>query len=165
MIKAKKRDLLNLWQILEGLKNKKQNVKFSYFVAKNRLAIKGEVDALNEAQEASEEFKLYDAKRAELAASSADRTADTGQPMTSNGQYVIREKKEEFEKQLAELKEQYKTAIEDRQKQLVGFKELLEETVDFKGHSIKLDNLPPDIEPTILECLLTVDLILEENKS
>jgi len=161
-MKTKKGDLLNLWYILEGLKHQKQNVKFSYFVAKNKLAIKGEFDALNEAQDASEAFKLYDTKRAELAAGMADKIPGTDQPMTANGQYVIKEKKDDFEKSLDELKEQYKTVIEDRQKQLDAFKELLDEETEFKGHAIKLENLPGDIEPTIIEGLLAVDLILEE---
>ena len=100
-MKAKKSDLLNLWYILESLKHQKQNTKFSYFLAKNKIAIKNEVDALNEASEASEAFKLYDQKRADLAASMADKIGETDEPMTSNGQYVIKEKKEDFEKEYA----------------------------------------------------------------
>ena len=161
-MKAKKGDLLNLWYILEGLKHTKQNVKFSYFVAKNKIAIKNEVDALNEASEAPEAFKLYDTKRADLAAEMADRIPESDDPMTNNGQYVIKENKEKFDKQLAELKEEFKTVIADREKQVEAFKELLDEDVEFKGHAIALDNLPQDVEPSIVEGLLAAELILED---
>lgn len=161
-MKVKKGDLLNLWYILEGLKHKKQNVKFSYFVAKNKLAIKGEVEALNEAQEAPEAFQLYDSKRAELAQSMADRIGDTDQPLTQNGQYVITKNKAEFEKQLAKLKEEFKKPLEDRQAQIEAFKEILDEEVEFKGHAIRLDNLPVDVEPAVMEGLLNVNLVVEE---
>jgi len=161
-MKAKKGDLLNLWYILEGLKHQKQNVKFSYFVAKNKIAIKSEVDALNEASEASEAFKAYDTKRADLAAEMADRIPGTDEPLTNNGQYVIKENKEKFDTQLKDLKEEFKKVIEEREKQVEAFKDLLDEEVEFKGHAIKLENLPQDVEPSILEGLLAAELILED---
>lgn len=160
-MKCKKGDLLMLWYVLENLKHKKQNVKFSYFVAKNKLAIKGEVDSLNEANEASEVFQLYDTKRAELASTLADRVPSTDQPMTANGQYVIKENKDQFDKELDKLKKEFKTAIGERETQLTEFRALLEEEVEFKGHAIKLDDLPQDVEPSTMEVLLSTDLILE----
>ena len=159
---TKKGDLLNLWYIFEGLKFKKQNVKFSYFVAKNKIKMKSEVDALTEAQEAPEVFKAYDGKRADLAAEMADRVADTDQPLVDNGQYVIKARKDEFDKQLAELKEEYKSVIEDRAEQVEKFKELLDEEVKFDGHKIKLGDIPQEIEPSVLEAFIAVDLINEE---
>jgi len=160
-MKAKKSDLLNLWYILESLKHQKQNTKFSYFLAKNKIAIKNEVDALNEASEASEAFKLYDQKRADLAASMADKVKETDEPMTSNGQYVIKEKKEDFEKGLEALKVEFKDCIDERTTQIEAFAEILKEEADFNGHSIKLDNLPADIEPAVMEGLLNVELVTD----
>lgn len=159
---SKKGDLLNLWYIFEGLKHQKQNVKFSYFVAKNKIKLKGEVDALNEAQEAPETFQAYDTKRAGLAAEMADRIPQTEEPMTDNGQYVIKERKEEFDKALAELKEQFDEVIKAREEQVEKFKELLDEEVNLDGHKIKLEDIPQEIEPTILEAFIVADLIMDE---
>jgi ADP-heptose:LPS heptosyltransferase len=161
-MKAKKGDLLVLWHVLEGMKHKKQNVKFSYFVAKNKIAIKQEVDALNEVSEASDAFKLYDTKRADLAAELADKLPDGVTPMTNNGQYVIKEKKEEFDKKLAELKEEFGASVKEREDQIKAFKDILEEEVEFKGHGIKIENLPSDVEPSVMEALLNTDLIIED---
>jgi len=163
-MKTKKGDLLNLWYILEGMKHQKQNVKFSYFVAKNKIAIKGEFDALNEAQEAPETFKLYDTKRADLAAEMADRIPDTEEPMTDNGQYVIKENKEKFDKQLAGLKEEFEEVIKQRDEQVEAFKDLLDEEVEFKGHKIKFGDIPDSIEPSIMEVLLLTDLVFEDKE-
>lgn len=160
-MKAKKGDLLNLWYIFEGMKHQKQSVKFSYFVAKNKVLLKGEVDALNEAQAASEAFKAYDQKRADLAAEMADRIPGTDQPMVNDGQYVIKERKEEFDKQLEEIKTQFKDVIEERTKQLESIRELLDEEVKFDGYKIQMDNIPDSIEPNIMEAFIVTDLIME----
>lgn len=160
-MKVKKGDLLLLWHVLESMKNKKSNVKFSYFAAKNKMALQGEVDALNEAQEASEPFKSYDQKRAELAANMADRIGDTEQPMTQNGQYVITENKEKFDAELEKLKKTYAEVIAEREKQIETFKDLLDEETDFKGHAIELENLPTELEPVVMESLIKTGLISE----
>lgn len=161
-MKVKKGDLLQLWYILEGMKHQKQAVKFSYFVAKNKLLIKAEIDALNEVQEVPETFQLYDRKRAELAAEMADKLPETGEAKTENGQYIITEKKEEFDEALAKLKETYAEVIEQRKAQIEAFKELLDEEVEFKGHKIKFGDIPGTIEPTVMEVLLIAGLIFED---
>jgi len=160
-MKTKKGDLLTLWYILEGMKHQKQSVKFSYFVAKNKIKIKGEVDALNEVQSASEAFKAYDSKRADLAADMADRIPGTEEPMVNDGQYVIKEKKELFDKQLLELKETFKDAIKEREEQLESFREILDETIEFEGHKINMDEIPNTIEPSVMEVFIITDLIME----
>ncbi len=107
-------------------------------------------------------FKLYDQKRADLAQSMADRAGDTDQPLVDNGQYVIKENKVKFDKALEKLKVEFKVAVEERQSQISAFTELLDEEVEFKGHAIKLDNMPDDVEPAIIEGLLVTELILDE---
>jgi len=158
----KKGDLLNLWYVLEGMKHQKQGVKFSYFVAKNKLAIKGEVEALDAAREVSEAFKAYDTKRAALAAEMADKLPGVGTPMTENGQYVIKERKEEFDKALSELKEQFARPIAEREEQIATFNELLDEKVEFKNYKIKFGDIPSSIEPSVMEIFILADLVIEE---
>lgn len=161
-MKVKRGDLFVLWHVLEGLKMKVVNAKFSYFVAINRKRIKSEIEALNEAKEASEAFKAYDEKRALLAQNMADKDPSTKQPIIKNGQYSMEENKKEFDLKLESLKNQFAEVIEERNKQIDSFKELLDEEVEFKGHSISLSNLPDDIDPTTMEVFLTTNLIIED---
>ena len=159
-MKCKKVDLLNLWHCLENLKQKKKNVTFSYFIAKNKMIIKEEANALSEAQEASEAFKAYDLKRAEAAEKMSEKDAK-GQPIVRNNQYVIEKKMKQFEKEVEKLKKEFKTVIDDRVAQVEAFKKLLDEEIEFTGYPISLTDLPDDIEPAVMECLLTTELIAE----
>ena len=158
--KVKRIDLLNLWHVLESIKSKKVNIKFSYFVAKNRLNIKNEIEAINETQEASEAFKVYDKERSTLAEKYADKD-DKGKPIIRENQYIITAEKEKFEKDLEELKIRYKKVVEEREEQLSKLKEFLNEEVNFEGFQIELDNLPMDLEPILIETLLVTNLIKE----
>ncbi len=160
-METKKGDMLNLWNVLEAVKNQKQSVKFSYFIAKNKLAIKSEIDALNKAREVSESFKLYDQKRASLASELADRMPGTDQPLTNNNQYIITEKKEEFDTKLEELKQLYKKELEYRIKQGDAFKQLLDENVKFEGVKISIEDIPESVEPAMLEVFLLNGLLSE----
>lgn len=160
MEKVKKRDLLSLWNILERLKIVKEK-RISYFIAKNRLEIKNEIEALQEAQMPSELFKLYDEKRAALAERMADRVEGTTTPMTKDGQYIITHNRDDFDEELTELKDKFKKAIDERKTQIEIFNELLEEETEFKGYSITLENLPDNIEAYVIEVLLKIGLIDE----
>lgn len=160
MSKVKRIDLLNVWHALESVKSKKVNIKFSYFVAKNRLSLKGEIDAINEAQEASEAFRAYDKDRGVLAEKYADRDQND-KPIIKDNQYVITKQWEDFEKELEKLKKKYKKAIDERTEQLNSLREFLREEVPFKGFQIDLPELPQDLEPYIIETFLAADLIKE----
>jgi hypothetical protein len=160
-MKAIKGDLLNLWIVLENLKPKQPNARFSYFMAKNKMAIKNEVDALNLAQEPSELFKEYDVKRAEIAQKYADKDAN-GVAMTKNNQYVIVENKKKFDTELTKLKKKYQKAIDEREEQARSFGKLLAEEVEFDGYQIALEFLPDDIDHVVMEIFLNTNLIKED---
>jgi len=66
-MKVKKRDLLRLHNAIHALEGKVFNVKFSYFIAKNKVAMRDEITALEEARKVSDEYKKYDTERATLA--------------------------------------------------------------------------------------------------
>jgi len=160
-MKIKKREVLNLWYVFESFKKKKTSVKFSYFVAKNKIKIKDEVDALNEVQQISDEFKLYDKERADLAAKMADRKEGTDKPIIDNNQYIITKNKEKFDTELNNLKIRYSKTIKKREDQISNLNDILEETIEFKGYKIRLENIPETIEPSIIEMFVITDLIVE----
>jgi hypothetical protein len=157
-MKAIKGDVLNLWIVLENFKPSVPNAQFSYFVVKNKRAIKDEVDSLNEAQEPSEAFKEYDQKRAELAMKFADKDSK-GNPITQANQYKIEAEKDKFDKELIKLKKKYAKALEEREEQAKTFSKLLSEEIEFDGYQIDLGMLPPDTDVVTMEILFNTGLI------
>ena len=85
----KNRELLDLYGALKSMESRKYNVKFSYFLAKNKVVIKDEYKILEEAGKPSEKFTEYDTKRAQLAHKYADRNENDGQPKVENNNFVI----------------------------------------------------------------------------
>lgn len=154
----KRRTLLKLWQVVQRLEGLKHDVRFSYFLAKNKVSLKAELDLLDEAQKPSESFIAYEQKRVETAQQFADKDAN-GQPKTHNGQYVIYDDKAGFEKEIKKLKTKFKTAISAREKQLKEYEALLDEDVHISLTKINFSQLPPQIESAFLEVFIEADLI------
>lgn len=161
-MKITKQDMLNLWNSFERMHDQKKNVLFSYFIAKNRISLQPEIDAIKEAQKPPEAFVVFEEKRVQLAQSMANKIEGTDEPLIEGNQYVIKENLDEFTKKMSELKESFKTVISDRENQIEGLNKLLKDDIEFTGYKIKLQNLPPDIEPSIVEYFLKADLITEE---
>lgn len=157
----KKKDLLGLNNALTMLEGRPYSVKFSYFIAKNKVLIKNEIEPLEEARKASPEFMEYDSKRAELALALADKD-EKGQPKIENNNFIIVENIKKFQEDLEKLKDSYTNAISETEKRAKEFNELLEEEVtNYNGPKITLSDIPNSIEPKILEVFITCDLIQE----
>jgi hypothetical protein len=156
----KKRDLLKLNGALSSIEGRQFSVKFSYFIAKNKVAIKNEFDALEIARKPDPKYIEYDTKRAELAHKMADRD-EKGQAMIVNNSFVIIEKVDEFKTELDKLKKEYSEAIQTQEKNLKDFEDLLNEEIEFRGPKIDLKDIPQTIEPSVLEVLITSNLIIE----
>ena len=160
-MKIKKKTFINLWGIFERLNNGVHPIKFSYFIAKNRKRMKEEIEILMGLTNSTDDYKTYDRERAGLANKLSDKD-EKGNPIIQNGQYVIIEKQEEFQKQLKELQKKYKKDIEEQEKRIKEFNDILEEDVDFEGYQIHTDNLPEKIEPNTIELFMECNLINEE---
>ena len=157
----KRRTLLKLWQVVQRLEGLKHDVRFSYFLAKNKVALKAELDILDEAQKPSDTFVAYEQKRVELAQQFSDKD-DNGQPKTHNGQYVIYDNKADFEKEIKKLKTKFKTAIAAREKQIKEYEALLDEPVETQLTKIRFSQLPPQIESAFLEVFIEANIIEED---
>lgn len=152
---------MNLWYVFESLKDKNYGVKFSYFMAMNKKKIKDDVKALNDVQKISDEFKFYDKKRADLAAEMADRKEGTDKPIIENNQYIITKNKKVFDTAIESLKTEHSEVIKDRENQIKILNDILNETINFNGYKIKLDDVPESIDPTIIELFVNTNLIRE----
>jgi hypothetical protein len=160
-MKIKKKDLLRLHNAITLLEDKQHSVKFSYLIAKNKVIMRDEIEALEEVSKASEEFKAYEDKRVRLAQQYADKNED-GSIKIQNNNFVLTTNAEVFQKEFDELREDHKDLIDEREKQLKEFEELLGGTVDFEGTKINFKDIPASMDPATMECLILADLIIEE---
>lgn len=158
----KKLDVLRLNEVFNRFGDMKYGVKFSYFLAKNRIAIKSEVEALDEARKPEQDFLDFELERVKLAQEYSDKDS-AGKPMVQNGAFVIVTKLDKFEKEMEKLKKKFKGSVEQRESQMKEFEKLLsEEYVMSNPFKISFGELPESIEPSVVEVLITADLIKEE---
>lgn len=156
----KNRDLLNLNNTLRSIEGRKATVKFSYFVAKNKILLKKEFDILESIKKPDPKFIEYDTKRAELAHKYSDKL-ENGQPRVENGNFIITKELEVFREELGKLKESYTDVIKDYEKQVKDFDELLDKEVEFTGIKIDLKDVPEEIEASVIEVLINSDLLID----
>jgi len=154
-----KRDLLyKLWGAFNVLSEQKHAIKFSYFVAKNKNILQSEIEILEKLREPSSGYKEYDQKRVDMAQRWADRD-EQGNVRTENGSFVLEKNKVKFEKEFTALKNKYKNKIDEFEKQIKDFKNMLEDKTEFYGHKIKVENLPAEIEPQLIELFMATGLL------
>jgi hypothetical protein len=155
----KRRDLVELWKMMKEYEGSK-GVKFGYFLARNRKKLQPEIEALEEAITPNETYKTYDIKRVKLAEFYSDKDSN-GSPVIRNSNYVIDEKLDEFNTELASLKEKYKTVIDDREKQIIDYNKMLDEEAEFDGFKIDLNALPDEVDSKFIEVLMNTELLNE----
>lgn len=160
-MKLIKRDLLRLNNAISAIEGKPFNRKFSYFLAQHKLQLKNEISMIEEVRKMSDEFKEYDDKRAQLAKEHSDKNPD-GSPKIENQQFVITLKYDTFQEELANLREEHKKVIEDREEQLKDFDDILNKETEYDGAKIDLEDIPDNIEPVVIEVLLSAGLVDEE---
>lgn len=130
----------NVYPVLEGLKNKKSTY-LQYFIIKNVKKIKEELDIAQDLLK-DEEYMEFDKKRIELCDKYAEKD-EAGKSKLANGAYVIAEEtKEEFDKKVSELQNEYQLIIEGYKKKEF---DVLEEDVKVDFYKIALDKLPEDL--------------------
>jgi hypothetical protein len=159
----KKKDLISLYNALKKVEGKQFSVKFSYFVAKNKVLLKDEITALEEAAKPNPKFLEFDEKRVKLASDMADRD-ENGKPKVQNNSFTITEKFNKFREELDALRKKYNQDIIDQEKSVKEFEDILNEDFNYKGTKIDFKNIPDEIEPSFLEILIVADLITEEQK-
>ena len=160
-MKLIKRDLMRLSNAIAAIEGRKFSVKFSYFLAKNKIQLKEEIELLEKIKEVSEEYKEYDNKRAKLALEHADRNPDDS-PKIDNQEFLITILAGKFQEAVSKLKEDYEEVIEQRNQQMRDFEELLKETTTYSGAKIDIKDIPDDIEPVVIEVLLLAGLVNEK---
>ena len=162
-MKLMRKDLLRLHNGIAIMEGRQYSVKFSYFIAKNKVALRDEISALEEAKKPSEGFKEYDGVRARMAQEYADKNED-GTAKIHENSFVITARADEFQESLAAQREKYAGVIKEFEGQMEEFNELLNGEVTFDGARIDFKDIPPSIEPAVLEVLILADLIIEDEE-
>ena len=151
-MKITKEKAVDLFKSLNDVGNL-QGVKFAYAVARNISLLNSEVDAIQKAIEAHDDFRKYDEERVALAKKHAVKV--DGKEKVEDGQYVV-EDQEKFETEFKELQEKHKNALDVREKQKNDFKELLKEELEIDLFTIPVEYVPENITPAQMEGILLI---------
>lgn len=152
----KRKELIEIFYNLSSIKDI-EGVKLGYAIAKNIDRIKGEVDLVQKAINPSEEFQEYETKRVDLATKYAEKD-ENGKPITQNNAFVISDRST-FAKKFSALRAEYASVIEEQDKKLVEYEELLEEEVEHELHKVKMEDIP---ETMAKYMVLLYPIIIEE---
>lgn len=149
-----KGETISLYNNLQKLGNLK-GVKFAYARARNISLVKPEIEALEKALEASDEFKKYDEERVELAKEFAKKD-EKGNPVkvkNAQGQEIFDglENNPEWELAFEALKEENKEVLEARDEQVKEQNELLKTASTLQLYKVALSDVPADISGTQME--------------
>lgn len=155
----KKRSVIRLNQAIKILEGRPLNIKFSYFLAKTKIAIKEEATALEDLAKPSEAFIEYDQKRTRLAQRLADKNED-GTIRVNNNNFVITKNLELFQEEMESLRDLHKDAIQGRKDQIKQLNDMLEEDIEIEGlQIIEYKDIPEEIEANVIELLLETKLL------
>ena len=126
-------------EAVSGLKG----VRFAYAMAKNKSALKRELESLQEAIKMSDKFTEYEKKRVELCEQHSEKD-DTGKAKLENNEYVILSKAQ-FNKELDKMRKEHKDTLDERTAQIKEFNELLKKESEFKPYMVAYESVPEDI--------------------
>jgi len=146
-------ELLELYSALDLKElNNLAGVKFSYAVAKNLNSLLPDIKSIEATLKFSKLYDAYEKERIELAKKHAKKEA--GKPVKEivieNGRKIERfvlENTEKFNKELEVLRTKHKKALDEREKQISQYEDLLKEEVKVKLYKVNLKDVPKDITP------------------
>ncbi len=131
-MKLTSRKIVEIDKLLRRYSTQSRGPSFVHMVARNLLQLKPFVTVLDEqAAKQSKEFKEYDSKRLDVCKSMADKGAngDALMNVTQQGvpiSYKIIARKEEFDKEVEELRNQYDKVIEEEETRKEEYEEFLD---------------------------------------
>lgn len=128
--------------------------KFSFTISKNKEVIKPIIDKLkNKLIKQSDKFEEFDKKRVEINKKYA-KLDEKGNPELVNEQYqILDDKKEDFNKEIDTLKEEYKDTLKEREDQKKELEAFLKEEITLEFKSIPLSIVPEDISVDEMDIL------------
>lgn len=145
----KRKDAIELFNKLQGVRYHSDNVKFSYALIKNIKEIENEISKLNEAIKPSEEFKQFEQDRIAVCQLHCLKD-ENGNPIVHNEEFQIADM-DKFNQDLIPIKERYGDILRHRQQQIETYNAMLDEDIDFQFTKVGPDDLPSEITPNEIE--------------
>ena len=149
----KNRDLYTIYQGLQSVSNIWW-ARFSYWVSKNKKLIYDELKSIEESLITNDEYKEFDKKRIELCEKHSKKDEKWEAIKISNN-YDI-ENMEDFMKETGDLREEYKTTIDEQQKNTDDYNKLLDEEIKIELFKIKSEILPEEITANQLDPIISI---------
>ncbi len=126
--------------------------KFAYALVKNKKKIQSELDILKEVAKLTEEPEEFRKKRIELCEQHCEKD-DKKKAIIKNNSYCGLNDNKEFNKEIENLKIEYKTALEEQKKAIEEHNKLLQEEVEIDLYKVLLKDVPEGITGKQLEAI------------
>ena len=146
------RQVLQLYTLVEQLKNVKLGVRTALKLATIRKKLQPHYETIEEVRTKLQDIiRDYETERLQLCHQYAVKDKD-GNPVIAGTQFVIEPAKlEEFNQKIQELREKYKDALDEFEKEMTEFEKVLDEEIDIDIPTLKESDLPPNLELSIEE--------------
>ena len=152
--------LIEMYGVFERLAKDKCSVKFHYTVLKNKRLIQPEIDSIREVNEPHPKYQEFEKKRMELCHSFTEKD-ENGKSKIENNNFIIpQESREEFDKQMNDLKTEYQEMFDNMDEKQKEFENLLKEDVEIELITIPMSIIPKELTGQEVEVLF--DIIEED---
>lgn len=156
-MKMKRAEAVTLLNNLGKVRNL-EGMKFAYAIVKTARKIEDELKTMDEVSKPSPEYVEYYNKGLGLSTKYCKKD-EKGNPISKNQIFQGLEGNVEYEDEKKKLDEQYKGAIEFRDKQIKQYNEMMDDEVEFEVHQIDIADIPEKI--TVEQMAIISKLIKE----
>jgi hypothetical protein len=157
LVELVKEDLLFMYQILSDTKQKYNKI-LTYSISFNKKAIESEALSLIDSMSPSDSYQEYERKRVVIIDKYADRDSEGNYIVSSDGK-GFRIKKESIDECRAEiqcLEHENADMFKQREADVANFDKILRETVCVEMEIIDWENIPDDIDQSLMDALLPI---------
>lgn len=140
----KRYEIFNLLDVINTVLPISKKVKLNMYLYSNKKILEKETEKIKHVLNYSEKFKTFEKERLDLCEKYCEKDKK-GISIKEENVYKGLENNEEFNHKISELRNIYKEEIEEQQKQLDEFNELLNEDVDIAFDEFSVDLIPDDL--------------------
>ena len=157
-VEITKEDLLFMYQIFSATKTK-VNKNLTYCISYNKKTIESEALSLIDAMAPSDSYVEFEEKRNSIIDKYVEKDSATGSFIKSVDGKGLKIKKEfvsECKTELKKLEDEYEVLVKQREGDIKQFDNILKETVNIELEFVDWDDIPEDIDQTLMDALLPI---------
>ena len=153
-------DILNIHKCFFDLFKIKGNIYYSFAIAKNIKVLEQIIDPIQTAISPHDDFKKYEELRKNICEKNCKRDIN-GEVLSHNGTYIFDDEILKIvNEQIEQLKEEYKTALIDRENQVNEYNIFLKEESTIQLCCIQFDHFPETVSPEEIYPLVNHELLI-----